>query len=313
MRCDELRLTGSGGANRVMEAETKRLVMRSPFHVRVPNPKREGDGTLLYPFDPQIAWVVACYHRTSSRVSWDLFSSRAVRLEPLFEELRPALEADDRLPVAPELRFSVDMLFIPRDVWSVVRADGQLWRALVVSTLFWLVAAIVQPAVNALGKLQLLEDNRWTSLLVMVISAGIAAGSVLAGWFSRQSFQPWVPRVGAWGMVICLLLLAIPVGDKQHLLGYWGSVTALILLGGFTGLFAVPLNVFLQSRPPAGLKGRTIATQNLLNWVGIFVSTGIYWAANSLLEVLHWPNNGLFALTALLMLPIALAYRPQPA
>ena len=29
-RCDELRLTGSGGANRVMEAELKRLVMRSP-------------------------------------------------------------------------------------------------------------------------------------------------------------------------------------------------------------------------------------------------------------------------------------------
>jgi 23S rRNA G2445 N2-methylase RlmL len=109
MRCDELRLTGSGGANRVMEAETKRLVMRSPFHVRVPNPKREGDGTLLYPFDPQIAWVVACHHRTSSRVSWDLFSSQAVRLEPLFEELRPALEADDRLPATPGLRFSVDL------------------------------------------------------------------------------------------------------------------------------------------------------------------------------------------------------------
>lgn len=219
-----------------------------------------------------------------------------------------------RLPAAlPELRFSVDMLFIPRDVWRVVRTDDQLSRALVVSTLFWLVAAIVQPAVNALGKLQLLEDNRWTSLLVMVISAGIAAGSVLAGWFSRQAFQPWVPRVGAWGMVVCLLLLAIPVGDKQHLLGYWGSVTALILLGGFTGLFAVPLNVFLQSRPPAGLKGRTIATQNLLNWVGIFVSTGIYWAANALLELLAWPHNGLFALTALLMLPIAVAYRPQSA
>ena len=109
MRCDELRLTGSGGANRVMEAELKRLVMRSPFHVRVPNPTREGDATLLYPFDPQIAWVAACHHRTSSRISWDLFSSPAVRLEPLFEELLPALQADDRLPVAPHVRFTVDL------------------------------------------------------------------------------------------------------------------------------------------------------------------------------------------------------------
>jgi putative N6-adenine-specific DNA methylase len=108
MRCDELRLTGSGGANRVMEAEMKRLVMRSPFHVRIPNPRREGDATLLYPFDPRIAWVAACHHRTSSRVTWDLFASHAVRLEPLFDELLQALAQDDRLPVTPHVRFSVD-------------------------------------------------------------------------------------------------------------------------------------------------------------------------------------------------------------
>jgi 23S rRNA G2445 N2-methylase RlmL len=109
MRCDDLRLTGSGGANRVMEAELKRLVMRSPFDVRVPNARREGEATLLYPFDPRISWVAACHHRTSSRISWDLFSSTAVRLEPLFEQLQPALQSDDRLPAARTLRFSVDL------------------------------------------------------------------------------------------------------------------------------------------------------------------------------------------------------------
>lgn len=92
-----------------MEAELKRLVMRSPFEVRVPKPTREGESTLLYPFDPRIAWVAACHHRTSSRISWDLFSSAAVRLEPLFEELLPALREDDRLPAARRLRFSVDL------------------------------------------------------------------------------------------------------------------------------------------------------------------------------------------------------------
>jgi 23S rRNA G2445 N2-methylase RlmL len=109
MRCDELRLTGSGGANRVMEAEMKRLVMRSPFNIPLPKPRREGEATLLYPFDARIAWVAACHHRTSSRISWDLFSSAAVRLEPLFAELLPGLTSDDRLPAAPRLRFSVDL------------------------------------------------------------------------------------------------------------------------------------------------------------------------------------------------------------
>ena len=92
-----------------MEAELKRLVMRSPFKIPLPRPKREGEATLLYPFDARIAWVAACHHRTSSRISWDLFASTAVRLEPLFDELLPSLQSDDRLPAAETLRFSVDL------------------------------------------------------------------------------------------------------------------------------------------------------------------------------------------------------------
>jgi putative N6-adenine-specific DNA methylase len=92
-----------------MEGELKRLVMRSPFDIRVPAPRREGDATLLYPFDPRIAWVAACHHRTSSRISWDLVSSDAVRLEPLFADLLPAFTAEDRLPASGPLRFSVDL------------------------------------------------------------------------------------------------------------------------------------------------------------------------------------------------------------
>jgi putative N6-adenine-specific DNA methylase len=92
----------------VMEAEFKRLVMRSPFDVRVEKPRREGESTLLYPFDPRVAWVAACYHRTSSRISWDLCSSNAVRLEPLFDDLLPALVSDERLPRS-KVRFSVEV------------------------------------------------------------------------------------------------------------------------------------------------------------------------------------------------------------
>jgi hypothetical protein len=92
-----------------MEAELKRLVMRSPFNVRPEKPKREGEATLLYPFEASIAWVAACHHRTSSRISWDLCSSTAVRLEPLFDDLLSALSSDDRLPGGAPLRFSVEV------------------------------------------------------------------------------------------------------------------------------------------------------------------------------------------------------------
>jgi putative N6-adenine-specific DNA methylase len=131
MRCDDLRLTGSGGANRVMEAELKRLVMRSPFDVRVPKPRRDGEAALLYPFDARIAWVAACHHRTSSRISWDLFSSTAVRLEPLFEELQPSLQADDRLPSGAQIRFSVDLGSAPDFEASPLQLRGVVKNAIV--------------------------------------------------------------------------------------------------------------------------------------------------------------------------------------
>src|SRR5438552_13460400 len=92
-----------------MEAEFKRLVMRSPFDVRVEKPVREGEATLLYPFEARVAWVAACYHRTSSRITWDLCSSDAVRLEPLFADLVPMLSSDDRLPTGDSLRLSVEV------------------------------------------------------------------------------------------------------------------------------------------------------------------------------------------------------------
>jgi putative N6-adenine-specific DNA methylase len=104
-----LRLSGTVGANKVMESELLRLVMRSPFHVRVSKPARQGSTALRYAFDPAVAWVAACYHRSSSRVGWELASSPAVRLEPLVSDLVPLLAADDRLPRGRSVTFTVEV------------------------------------------------------------------------------------------------------------------------------------------------------------------------------------------------------------
>ncbi|MBC8871853.1 MAG: MFS transporter [Planctomycetes bacterium] len=214
-------------------------------------------------------------------------------------------------PSAPQLRFQWEMVAIPRDMRRLLAQDEPLRRALIVSIVFWLTAAIVQPAVNALGILQLGLDNQKTSFLVTIISFGIAMGSAIAGAVARGRMRAPVQRVGAWGMVAFLVLMAARGGPNDHLLGYWGSLAVLCVLGMFTGMFAVPLQVFLQARPPEGLKGRMIATQNLLNWIGIFASSGIYWAGAAFLRWQQWPENGMFALAALLMLPVALCYRPE--
>jgi 23S rRNA G2445 N2-methylase RlmL len=92
-----------------MEAELLRLVKRSPFDVRVARPARQGSAVLRYPFDPAVAWVAACYHRSASRIGWEVASSPAIRLEPLVADLVPLLTVDERLPRGRTVRFSVEV------------------------------------------------------------------------------------------------------------------------------------------------------------------------------------------------------------
>ena len=53
--------------------------------------------------------MAACYHRSSSRIGWELASSPAVRLEPLVADLVPLLAAEDRLPRGRAVPFTVEV------------------------------------------------------------------------------------------------------------------------------------------------------------------------------------------------------------
>jgi acyl-[acyl-carrier-protein]-phospholipid O-acyltransferase/long-chain-fatty-acid--[acyl-carrier-protein] ligase len=185
--------------------------------------------------------------------------------------------------------------------------------------MFWLIGGLLVQIVNALGKKQLvgpggevgLSDAR-TSFLTAITSLGIAVGAIVAGRLSRGRVDSQIVRFGAWGIVAGLVLLSLPgPGADHHLLGFWGSLPALVLLGAFAGTFAVPVQVFIQSRPPADQKGRMIAVMNQMNFVAILLSGVVYYVFVVLVDWLGWPRSPMFAFSALLMLPVAILYRPS--
>lgn len=99
----------------------------------------------------------------------------------------------------------------------------------------------------------------------------------------------------------------------RHLLGFGGSVTALILLGVFAAVFAIPIQVFLQDRPPAELKGRMIATMNQANFMGILISGPLYQLFEAISTRADWAISSVFWMMSLLVLPAALIYRLDSA
>lgn len=218
-----------------------------------------------------------------------------------------------KTPVAHRgLPFQWSSLAISGETVAVMRRDKPLLMALVMYSLFWLIAGVVHPSINAFGKLQLGLDDEMTSLMPAFLSLGIAVGCALAGFLSREKVNfrlvPW----GAWG--ICLALVLVAVTGRLPLpaqVAYILVSVFLFIAGGAVGLFSVPLQVFLQGRPPADQKGRVIGAMNLVNWIGIFLAAGTYGVLTRLINLLNAGQWALFAFTAAMMLPVALLYRPR--
>jgi acyl-[acyl-carrier-protein]-phospholipid O-acyltransferase/long-chain-fatty-acid--[acyl-carrier-protein] ligase len=211
----------------------------------------------------------------------------------------------------PRLPFQLSALTIPPDTRRVLATDRPLTVALLVSCMFWLVSGIAIPAVNSLGRMQLGLSNTLTSLMTASIGLGIAAGAVIAGRISRGKADFRVTRAGSWGIFVCLLLMSLSTPGGVHWLGHYGSLLVLVLLGMFAGFFAIPLQVFIQSRPPEDQKGRMIAVMNLANFTAILISGVLYFVLDRLVDFLQAPRSAVFAAMALLILPVAIWYRPH--
>ena len=57
--------------------------------------------------------------------------------------------------------------------------------------------------------------------------------------------------------------------------------------------------------------GRMIAVMNQANFAAILLAGVVYFVFDWIIDLLQWPRSPIFAFTALLLLPVALFYRPK--
>jgi len=219
-------------------------------------------------------------------------------------------------PVASRgLPLGIESLIIRKDMLLLIWRDKALLVALCMSSAFWMVGGIVQPAVNAFGNNQMQFDDSQTSLMLTFLTAGIALGCILGGMLSGRRVNFTLVTAGCWGMIAGLMAFALwgawpgmEPGPKAN-----GARGLLAVMGLSAGVFAVPLQVFLQSRPPADKKGQMIGAMNLANWIAIVFSAGVYGAMNAAITGwLRAPVSWVFGATALLLFPVAIWGRPRP-
>ena len=175
--------------------------------------------------------------------------------------------------------------------------DRILMLAVMGTTFFWFLGAVFQMDLLLFGKETLHCSETQIGLLLASLAVGIGAGSMAAGRLSGDKVEPGLIPLGATGMAIAAALLAFAVHSLIP------AMLLLIVLGIMGGLFVVPLNAIQQHRPRHDERGRMLATANVVNTVGIMLSSGVIWLLH---EVLHLSAARVIGVSAFLTLLAAL-------
>jgi len=178
----------------------------------------------------------------------------------------------DKVPAAaPQKKFQVNIL---SDLWrqiGLMRQDRPLFLAVMGNTYFWFLGSLLFSTIVVYGPDVLHVGQAKTGYLNATLAVGIGIGSMVAGLLSGNKIEYGLIPLGSIGMTCTGLLL----GAMPH--GMIGSAILLGVLGFWAGFFAVPVNALIQHRPAEKDKGGIIAASNLLSFVGIAISSGVYY------------------------------------
>lgn len=162
-----------------------------------------------------------------------------------------------------------------------LRKQKGLMRFVFLYSLFWFNGSVVQQAVVSMGEPSYLNvgvgEKRLLSYILVTLSLSIIVGSLMVPTISKHLGLGRTVITGTAIMVSGQLGLLF-IGTLVHREN-GGLLLCHLLLGvvGFAGaMFVVPIQTYLQYAPEKGKKGQTVAVNNFMNFLFMFLG-GIYY------------------------------------
>ena len=202
------------------------------------------------------------------------------------------------------------------ETWANLKlAHGNIvvFRSLLGISWMWFFGVVFLAQFPSFAKDVLHGDEHVASLLLVVFSVGIGAGSLLTETLSRRHVEIGLVPLGAIGMTLFAAdlyfasrsLTAVPAQTVSAFLdnrAHWRVLFDLFALSLSAGLYSVPMYALIQLRAPASHRARIIAANNILNAVFMIASSLIV----GVLLALGLTIPQVFGLTALANLAVAL-------
>jgi 1-acyl-sn-glycerol-3-phosphate acyltransferase len=142
---------------------------------------------------------------------------------------------------------------------------------------FWFYGSILVTQFPNLSRNVLHGSEHVVTLLLVVFSLGIGAGSLLCERLSGHKVELGLVPFGSIGLTLFGIDLwwatasvppvqeTIGAADFLRAPGHWRVVADLALIGVFGGFYIVPLYALVQTRSDRASRSRTIAGNNILN------------------------------------------------
>jgi len=180
---------------------------------------------------------------------------------------------------APDLKIDPNILGSTGRLLGELWSDTGLWRCAVVTSIFWLVGAVVLSLLPALVMHTLAGAETVVTIFLAVFAVAIGVGSGLASWLSagRIVLLPTAfgaLLIGLFSLDLGLALLRLPAADMTTALApsaffarpvAWHAAIDLGILAVAGGLMIVPSFAAIQAWAAPERRARIVAAVNVLN------------------------------------------------
>jgi len=176
----------------------------------------------------------------------------------------------------PEQAINWNPITETRHNLRLARANAQVFQTLLGISWMWFFGAIFLSQFPSFAKEVLHGDAQVASLLLVLFSVGIGAGSLLCEYLSRGRVEIGLSPLGAIGMTLFsvdlyvavhhlpaseLMTISTFVAQSTH----WRIMADLLLLSLFAGIYSVPMYALIQIESQAHEVARIIAANNIIN------------------------------------------------
>lgn len=180
------------------------------------------------------------------------------------------------LASAPSAKWSWNIFRQYIEGFKLVKKSRPIFLSILGDAYFVGMGTAVQSLLLVYGKYVLkLESDAALGLLQFVLAIGMGAGCYLAGRLSGRKVELGLVPIGAAGVFIFLLFVALMPGAPMKISGFlfypWLNLD-ILLLGIFGGFFIIPLRAYVQQKSAPECRGTILANANVLCFLAILLS-----------------------------------------